>query len=61
MLNNETRSKILSSMGDMHAIEEKIESGSIMNAKPLLKNYLAKNRQVLALICSALEVGADDE
>ena len=61
MLNKETKSKILASMGDMHLIEEEIERGSIMNAKHLLKNYLVKNRQVLALICSALEVSKDDE
>jgi hypothetical protein len=61
MLSNNTKRKILLSMGDMQLIEEKIESGSIMNAKPLLKNYLVKNRQVLALICSALEVEQDNE
>jgi hypothetical protein len=61
MLTKETKRKILSSMGDMHLIEERIEMGSIMNAKPLIKNYLTKNRQILALICSALEVSKDDE
>lgn len=54
MLSSETKAKIMSAMGDMHLIEQKIESGSIMNAKSLLKNYLTKNRQALALICSAL-------
>lgn len=60
MLTSETKKKIMSTMGDMHLIEEKIESGSIMNAKPLIKNYLAKNRQALALICSALTEEKDN-
>jgi hypothetical protein len=61
MLDKITKSKILSIMGDMHIIEEKIENGSIMNAKPLIKNYLTKNRQMLALICSCLEESKQDE
>ena len=61
MLNSETKSKILSALGDMHSIEQNIESASIMNTKPLIKNYLAKNRQALALICSALTEGDTDE
>ena len=54
MLTKAAKEKIMQSMGDMHLIEQKIESGSIMNAKPLIKNYLSKNRHILALICAAL-------
>jgi len=54
MLTEHKREKIMQAMEDMQELEQKIELASVLTAKPLLKNYIAKNRIILALICSSL-------
>lgn len=54
MLTEHKREKIMKAMVDMQELEQKIDAASVLTAKPLLKNYIAKNRIILALICSSL-------
>jgi|AntRauTorckE5430_2_1112549.scaffolds.fasta_scaffold128570_2 ABC-type phosphate transport system ATPase subunit len=59
MLTIERMIKIKTKLIEMQGLESEIDGANVLKVKPLVKQYFAKNRQTLALICESLQQEKD--